>query len=398
MATKVGVGVSTEKDNHTAGRAAARQALEKMGGGQPQMVLVFATTGYDQQKLLDGISEVTGSAPMTGCSGEGIITQQGSDEGSHAVAVMAFTSDKMKFHLEHFQGVKERSKEAGEALCKKMSVHKDKNSKVMVVFPDGLTANNTLLLQSLDANAPFPWKIVGGTSGDMWNMKQTYQYHMGKAYSDSVSALLIEGAVLPEITVGHGCEPIGLERTVTKTEANWIHELDGKPAWEAFKEYLDGDPQDLLFTDLVHLCIGEKLPQSEAVNYDTYIIRTPLGLNKEKGALYFPAEIKEGTKVKMTRRDTAKIAQNVKELAKQVAAKHPGKKPVAVLHLDCSGRGRVLFGDKINASLVDPFQELLGKNVPWIGFHTYGEIAPLGNTTHFHNYTVVLCALYEDAA
>jgi len=202
--------------------------------------------------------------------------------------------------------------------------------------------------------------------------------------------------VLPEITVGHGCEPLGMERTVTKTEANWIHEIDGKPAWEAFKEYLEGDPQDLLFNDLVHLCIGEQLPDKHSTQYDKYIIRTPLGLNKEKGALFFPAEIKVGTRVKMTRRDPDKISQNVRELAKRVAAKHPGQKPVAVLHVDCSGRGRVLFGDRINQSLVDPFQELLGKNVPWIGFHSYGEIAPLGDKTYFHNYTVVLCALYEE--
>ena len=36
-----------------------------------------------------------------------------------------------------------------------------------------------------------------------------------------------------------------------------------------------------------------------------------------------------------------------------------------------------------------------GATVPWIGFHTYGEIAELGGQPYYHNYTVVLCALYE---
>lgn len=30
----------------------------------------------------------------------------------------------------------------------------------------------------------------------------------------------------------------------------------------------------------------------------------------------------------------------------------------------------------------------------WLGSHTYGEIAPVGGRTMFHNYTRVLCALY----
>jgi hypothetical protein len=40
-------------------------------------------------------------------------------------------------------------------------------------------------------------------------------------------------------------------------------------------------------------------------------------------------------------------------------------------------------------------QEILGRDLPWLGFHTYGEIAQLGGTTYYHNYTVVLLALYD---
>jgi hypothetical protein len=29
--------------------------------------------------------------------------------------------------------------------------------------------------------------------------------------------------------------------------------------------------------------------------------------------------------------------------------------------------------------------------------HTYGEIAPIGDALWFHNYSVVLCAVYEGA-
>ena len=40
-------------------------------------------------------------------------------------------------------------------------------------------------------------------------------------------------------------------------------------------------------------------------------------------------------------------------------------------------------------------QEALGRDLPWIGFHTYGEIAQLAGNAYYHNYTVVLLALYD---
>ena len=34
-----------------------------------------------------------------------------------------------------------------------------------------------------------------------------------------------------EIAVSHGCEPVGLERTVTKASGSVVEEIDGQPAW-----------------------------------------------------------------------------------------------------------------------------------------------------------------------
>ena len=67
-----------------------------------------------------------------------------------------------------------------------------------------------------------------------------------------------------------------------------------------------------------------------------------------------------------------------------------------MLHFDCASRGRQLFGSRATESIVTPLQDVFRPDVPWIGFHTYGEIAPLGGRAHFHNFTVALCAIYEE--
>ena len=54
-----------------------------------------------------------------------------------------------------------------------------------------------------------------------------------------------------------------------------------------------------------------------------------------------------------------------------------------------------MFGDRTTESIITPMQEVLGRNLPWIGFHTYGEIAPLHEKAVFHQFTVVLSAIYE---
>ena len=67
------------------------------------------------------------------------------------------------------------------------------------------------------------------------------------------------------------------------------------------------------------------------------------------------------------------------------------------MQFDCAGRGSILFGSCAAQEIVHPLQEALGDTTPWIGFHTYGEIAPINGKPYYHNYTVVLCALYDPA-
>src|SRR4029077_8623094 len=124
------------------------------------------------------------------------------------------------------------------------------------VFPDGVTGNTSAMLRALDAALPFPVAIAGGAAGDLMKADSrkfvTHQYLGGEVSTDSISVLVLGGAVSIDVTVSHGCTPLGLERKVTSAEGGWVHEIDGKPAWSVLKEYIDGDPEDLISADIVH--------------------------------------------------------------------------------------------------------------------------------------------------
>ncbi len=392
MGTSVGVGISSEKESFAAGCEAAQQAIKQMGQTRADLALVFATIGYKQETLLAGIRTITGDTPLSGCSGEGIITQEGADEGTYAVAIMLFASDQVTFDTFLVEGLKEGSREVGLRLAHALG--ECKNGKVLLVFPDGLTVNSTQFLHALESNLLYPIKIAGGTSGDNMKFAKTYQYHNGRVASDAVSAVLISGPIEVDIAVSHGCQPIGLERTVTKSDANIVHEIDGRRAWDVFTEYMEGSPEDLSQIDLARLSVGEILVSDETSAYHPLIVRSPLGLNRETGALQFFTEIPVGTKFQMVRRDPISIRKSVSTVSQQIAGHHADKNLLAALQFDCAGRGRVIFGEKTNEIAISPLQEKIGKNVPWIGFHTFGEIAPVGEKTYFHNYTVVIMTLY----
>ncbi|MFO0727701.1 MAG: FIST N-terminal domain-containing protein [Myxococcota bacterium] len=392
MSTFAGVGFSRAILSADAGRDAAAAALDKLGGRRPALALVFATARYEPAPMLAAIRETLGSEIcLVGCSGEGVIAGARSDESDRAVAVMAVAADRAAFQSFAVEGYGEDPRGAGRRLASALLEAGIDDARGLLVFADGLVGNCGQLLQELHAALPAV-PVIGGTSGDAMEFVRTYQFAGAEVLSGGVTALLIRGDVELRLAVSHGCTPIGLPRKVTRAEAGWVYELDGRPAWSVFKEYLEGDPQDLNADGIVHLCIGEELPEEEG----GYVIHTPLKLDAARGALFFPGGgLSTGQEVVLTRRDPDRIVEGATRCGALLTK--DAERPALVLQFDCAGRGRVLFGSCAADYIIRPIQERLGPETPWIGFHTYGEIAPTqpGTQPRYHNYTVALCALYD---
>jgi hypothetical protein len=66
---------------------AARRQSAAAGGKTAKLLIVFASAAYEPQALLDGIAEVTGGAPLIGCTTAGEIAATGPTD--HGVVVVA---------------------------------------------------------------------------------------------------------------------------------------------------------------------------------------------------------------------------------------------------------------------------------------------------------------------
>ncbi len=399
MSTLAGIGRSTRRDPREAGLEAAKAARLPLGERLPHLLLVFAASGYEPGELFAGLQEAAPGCRISGCSGEGIITPGASDEGERVVGVMAVWSDAMRFDPVLARNYSSDPAAAGAELARQVRALGRDDAFALLLFPDGLKGNCATLLGSLLPALPAGVRVAGGASGDALTFERTWQYLDGEVATDAVAGLLVSGSGTLDIEVSHGCMPIGLERHVTSAADGWVREIDGEPAWTVFRQYLDGAPEDLNTEGSIHLSVGEHVPVGAGSRDTSFVIRTPMALDKATGALFFPGGgIAEGGAMRLTRRDPLRVRTSARECAEQIAARHAGRSPALVLQFDCAGRGKQLFGSRTAEAIVQPLQDVFGTHTPWLGFHTYGEIAPIGDSTYYHNFTVALCALYERTA
>lgn len=395
MGFSCGVGYSDDRNPNIAGRDAATAALQSAGITEPDLILLFSTVGYKQHIIYNAVRQTAGNAPIFGCSGEGIIFRDKSVETNFSVAVAVIKSDEYRFATASSLGLKENSNKVGRSIGSSLKdTLRGANPLGLLTFADGLTMNYDQLLSGL-MDEMSPGKMLphfGGTAADNWKFEGTYQYTDKGVCSDAATCALIYGSGKLVYGVKHGCVPVGDERTVTRSVANRIHEIDGKPALQVINEYLSvAERNDDWQKTNVYLSIGIKAPEFMR-GYDDYMIRFMPMRDEADGSVYVPTEIAEGTRFYMTRRDFDKIAQGNQNLVEEIKSQLSGNLPRFVLQIECGGRGKIIFKDEEKQSLLKLVQQGIDPQgvVPWIGVYTYGEFSPVQGVNCFHNYSNVL--------
>jgi hypothetical protein len=388
MATHTGVGMSHHRHARQAGREAVNQALSLADIEQPDFVFMFASVGYDQQELLKSVREATGKAPLAGCSGEGVIAGGEADESNFSVAVMVIQSDELRFENALVTGLAEDSEGAGRRLAEAFGPGMQPDAAALLVFPDGITVNFDRLRAGIEGRLDRRLPLFGGTAGDNFAWETSYQYRDDDVVSDGVAAVLLSGRVHLTWEISHSCFPLGTERTITRASGNVIYEIDGIPVLEVIKEYL---PEGEWGQIIGNLPLGFVVP-NELSEYDEYVVRV-ITAQIEDG-ITLPTEVAEGSAIWIMRRDQEKIGDGVRETATRLKTAIGDERPQIVFHFDCAGRGKIVLREQQKAANLAQLREIIGPTVPWVGFYSFGEIAPVGEQNIFHNWTAVVVAVH----
>ena len=397
MATKAGVGMSRHHNPNIAGREAAEQALEKAGVDRPDFVFLFASIGYDQHSLLRAVREVTGGAPLTGCSAEGTINGDDADESGFSVLVTAISSDKLQWTNGLATELEADPLAVGKRVAQDLLSHLSADTIGLFVFPDGLTENLDNFFVGLEGNLPSDkfLPLWGGGAGNTLSWGEpTYQYCDDEVISGGVSYALLSGEAQASWAISHSLIPIGGERIVTRSQGNIIHEIDGKPATEVLKEYL---PEHALTDDrdwmryAVSLSLCFKAPSY--MKDEEYVVRGVPTVRMADGSIAVQTEVQEGTSIWFSSRDKEKLATGLDRMAAQIKEQLGGEKPKLVFQFECATRGKMMFREQEKLQILKRFRQSLDPDAPWAGYYCAGEIGPVEEHNNHHLYTSVVLAL-----
>ena len=406
MTTKAGVGTSRHHNPNIAGRDAAQQALQKAGVDRPDFVFMFASIGYDQRSLLRAVRETTGSASLSGCSVEGTIGGDNTDESNFSVVVTAISSEELQWHNGIVTGLSSDSHTVGQRVAQDLLPNLSPSTVGLFVFPDGMsaifdtffTANFDNFLAGLEGNLPSDrfLPLWGGGAGNNFNAgTPTYQYCDDEVVSDGVAYALLSGKAQASWAISHSLIPIGGERKVTRGQGNVIYEIDSKPAVEVLKEYLPeqaplAEDEDWLpYSVSLALCF--RAPSY--IKDEEYVVRGVPAVKTADGSITVQTEVSEGTSIWFSSRDKQKVATGLDRMAAQIKEQLRGEKPKLVFQFDCATRGKMMFRDQEKLQLLKRFRQSVGPEVPWAGFYAFGEIGPVEEHNDRNLYTAVALAL-----
>lgn len=395
MGTSVGVGLSLNRNTRAAAREAAERALAAANTTRPDFVIVFMTVGHDPAELLPAIRAATGRAPLTGCSVSGCIGQGIADESPYCVEVTVIASDELRFHNARVADIVKDPRAAGRALGEALRPHFGAEAAALLFFGDAFTLNYTDLKAGLDEGLRpdrFVPALGGGSNNDVQSTR-TFQLHDDEIHETGAVCTLLSGPVTVLSSVSHGCYPLSLRQTVTRSKGNLIYELDNKPALEVIREYITEDEAENWLYAVNNLALGLEVPAPLVGEYDRLCIRYMVGRVPEEGAVMIQTEAPEGTSIWLARRDADRICGEADRAAARLRERIGDRTPKMMLHFECTGRGKLLLREPVRQDLIRRTQKAAPDGVPWLGAYVGGEIAPIGEANMFHNYTAVVIAV-----
>lgn len=256
----------------------------------------------------------------------------------------------------------------------------------------GTTVDGESLIRHMEEFAGPNLNLFGGMAGDDITFEGTFVFTDTLVTDHGIAALVLDGGRIAFRGMAlSGWKPVGISRTITKSEGNLIYTIDGQPALDTYLRFLGIDPASVqnrvnFFT-------------TEAVHYPIQLERegrapkmcNPVGYDLEKGVLICESEIPEGATFRFSTPPDFDIVETVLQRAGELREKTPDGAD-ALLIFSCAGRLSAL--GPMARQENDGLQEIW--NAPMAGFYTYGEFGQSPNGKHeFHSTTNSWVALKE---
>lgn len=247
----------------------------------------------------------------------------------------------------------------------------------------GIKRDGEQVVHGLLGEFPEQVPLFGGLAGDDAKFKETFAFTNGNLTSDGAVACVFDaGRVSVEGLATSGWVGLGAPKTVTAAEGNVVFSIDGEPALDIYKKYLDIRDVDLPG-------IGMEYPLQVMREDGTHVLRAVVGVDYDRHALIFAGAVPQGAQVRFSSSPGFETVDHARRDF-ETFAKAGGPSPDLLIFFSCIARHAALgpmVEDEIRAA-----QRIW--NAPGLGFFTYGEIGRnLVGRCDFYNETCALVLL-----
>ena len=351
-----------------------------------QIVFLFGDRELlKSEKLISEIKTFYPKADLVGCSTSGEICQDEVKNGTIVSTAIHFEKTCVSVSSETIGEARDSF-----ALGRKLAENLSKaDLKHVFVLSEGLNINGSQLTKGINDILGASISVTGGLAGDQALFQETAVVCNAAGKKDIVVAVGFYGE---SIKVGYGSKggwsSFGVDRMVTKSVANVLYELDGKPALSIYKTYLGEHAAQLPSSALL-------FPISFRSGEES-IVRTILSVNEADGSMIFAGDIPQGEYVRLMSSSNDKLFGGAIDAAEMALESLQASTPDLAFLISCVGR-KLVLKNRVEEEL-EGVKEALGGDVTMTGFYSYGEICPtkpFDQKCELHNQTMTVTVFKE---
>lgn len=407
---RIGIGYDNDQDAYRLGQSIAGAALHSAGIDRADMLLAFCSGHVDPGQFYHGLRSITGDAtPIIGGSSLGVITSTELSYHGYPAAAAAIQSDVLRFTISSAGGMDENEALAGEKMAD--GLQPSSADKFLLLLYDSIRTPATPssppvlnysapLLRGVEGTLTGYVPVFGaGLLGD-FNFSKTQQFCGFRVDTQHVVGCMAAGDFFVYNTIMHGCIPLdGVYRTITKMKGDIIYELDGKPIVPMINQLFGNaqwqDERPIITNLTIGVNHGDRFGKP---NESHYVNRLITGVVHDGAGIgMFEADLSVDQQIQFMIRDNRMMMKSVRDNVPELMSKikSEGRKPFFALYIDCGGRtAKQSVTEEEEAAEIQKVLQHAG--VPFLGFYSGVEIAPMMGRSRGLDWTGVLIILAEN--
>ena len=175
-----------------------------------------------------------------------------------------------------------------------------------------------------------------------------------------------------------GWKPLKRKFRVTKADREILYELDGKPALDVYRRFLNINKNERFFSNTLEFPLFLE-------HGDVNILRCPLAVNNDD-SLVMSSDMQEDAIVRLAYGDPETILASIREDGQKIA----DFRPEVIQTFSCAARRAFWGNDNISDETI-----LFNSVAPTTGFYTHGEFIRIKGDMLNFNVTLVIVAMRE---